>query len=194
MHDIKRLDIDIYSVLLTKNKKEFNKYLDFISSGNSIFSKYAIKINLKIKYIYRNEFRYTRPGIIKVLFHSKKICSGIFFRKKMSYSGYSDCFYIYDIDHVIANNKIYRLKYIGTYINKLPNNVSKRYFEKEAVEYQKHDIYFMFESNLFVFNNIMYNYKDEEIDSILGKLEFIDFYSPNKDDDKLSKNYQYLKK
>jgi HJR/Mrr/RecB family endonuclease len=171
---------------LTKNKDGFNKYLYFISSRNSKFSKYAIKINLKIDYIYRNEYGYTRPGFIKKMFHSKSICSGVLFEKEMKYPGYLDCFYVYDFDYIILSNKIYRLKHIGTFIAKLPNNIDRGYFEKEAREYQKHDIYFIFESNLFVFNNSMYNYTNGEIDSILGKLEFVDLYSLNKSENKLT--------
>jgi HJR/Mrr/RecB family endonuclease len=176
MRDIERLNIRIYSIVLTKDKKGFDKYLEFISGVNGKFSKYAIKINLRINCIYRSEYKYKKPyELIYKLFRSKKICCGFFFKKEIEYSGYLDFFYVYDFDHAVAKNRIYRLKYMGIYANNLPNNVNKEYFEKEAEKYQKHDIYFILENDLFVFNNAAYGYSDEKIDSILGRLEFVDF-------------------
>jgi hypothetical protein len=182
MHDIERLNMNIYSIALTKNENGFTKYLDFISSRNDKFSKFAIKVNLRIDYIYRNKFRHKRPcRLLKKWFHSKMVCCGIFFEKETKYLGYLDCFYVYDLDHIIPSGKIYRLKYIGAYIDKLPENVDRGYFEKEAKEYQKYDIYFIRENNLFVFNNAEHDYKTEEIDNILGRLEFVTFDFHNED-------------
>jgi restriction system protein len=175
MFDIKKLDKNLYSISLTRNENGYNNYLEFISTINEKYSNYAIKINLKPEYLYRQIIRNNKhvPYTLKSLFFKEKQCSGIYFYKQMDYLGYLNCFYVYDFDHIIINKKIIRLKYLGTYAKKLPKNVDKKYFEKEAKEYQKNDIYFYYENTLYVFDNSIYNYSDGEIDNLLEYLEFI---------------------
>jgi restriction system protein len=175
MFDIKKLNKNIYSIPLTRNKNGYNNYLKFISGITEKYPNYTIKINLKAEYLYGYGFKNSKGAldILENLFFPKRQCSSIYFSKQMEYSEYSACFYVYGFDHIIIKKKIIRLKYLGVYVKRLPKNVDKNYFEKEAEEYQKKDIYFYAENELYVFNNSIYNYRDSEIDDLFGRLDFI---------------------